>query len=542
MADTKVSRRSVLTCGTIVGIAALGGYAGMRLAGRAFEDLDLEIDPAIYTDPERDSIPVDSVISKRNDFYGKRPNIICILTDDMGYGDIGSYGGKSVSTPNIDRLAQEGTRFMSFYSCNALCSPSRAGLMTGRYPHRTGVTFPIWPKDDSFVRKATRKFAEFMARIGAVDLIGGRSIADGLPQSEITISEALKVAGYSTMAIGKWHLGDFTKQPEYHPHLHGFDRFVGFNASNDDWPVAFWRDDKEIISDIGLDQEKYTGLFTEEAVGFIEDNKDNPFFLYVAHKDPHQPCFPSSDFKNVTEGGPHGDTIAEVDWSVGEILACLERNGLEEDTIILFTSDNGPWYNGSPGGFRGRKGQSYEGGFRVPLLARWPGHIPRGGVCNEPAMNIDFFPTLLYLAGLDTPNDRVIDGENIWGLLSGDEEESPHDALFFFHHNELEGVRDGKWKYYRRIHHYVHPVPNDKLNTFVGVVATGSYSYSSESEGGEDTSISILGSWPLLYNLDLDPGENYNVIKKYPEIGEQMQEKIEGWEEEFYKNPRGWLK
>ena len=381
MADTKVSRRTVLTCGTILGAVALGGYAGMRLAGRAFEDLDLEIDPAIYTDPERDAITAESVIGKRDDYSGRRPNIICILTDDMGYGDIASYGGMTVATPNIDRLAQEGVRFTSFYSCNALCSPSRAGLMTGRYPHRTGVTFPIWPKNDSFVRKATRKFAELMARIGAVDLIGGKSIADGIPQSEITISEALKVAGYTTMAIGKWHLGDFTKQPEYHPHLHGFDRFVGFNASNDDWPVAFWRDDTEITPDIGLDQEKYTGLFTEEAVRFIEDNRENPFFLYVAHKDPHQPCFPSSDFKNVTEGGPHGDTIAEVDWSVEKYWRVLKETALRMIPLFFLPATTAPGITAAPADFEGGRDKAtrVDFGFRS-----WPD----GPVISQRVLNV----------------------------------------------------------------------------------------------------------------------------------------------------------
>ena len=292
-----------------------------------------------------------------------------------------------------------------------------------------------------------------------------------------------------------------------------------------------------MVKDIGIDQAHYTGLFTKEAIDFIERSKDDPFFLYLAHKDPHQPCIPSEDFVNISDGGRHGDTVEEVDWSVNEIMKCLKKNGLENDTLILFTSDNGPWYDGSPGNLRGRKGQSYEGGYRVPMIAWWPGKIPAGSVCTEPAMNFDFYPTFLRLAGLELPSDRIIDGKDIWGLLEGTAEKSPHDALYFFHHNELEGVRAGRWKYYRYINSHIWPIPLDKPHTFFGGIAA-SYQYKPE---GQDITVPALGSWPLLYDMELDPGEGYNLMKKYPDIGKQMLEQMEQWEKEFIANPRGWV-
>jgi len=534
--EKTVTRRHLLKMSALTAM----GFAGMNLLRCSNDDTGNDVSfnfhPDTYVDPVRDALPTEELIKKTTGFRGKRPNIVIILTDDMGYGDLGCYGSRSISTPNIDRMAQEGMRFTDFHSCNALCSPSRAGLLTGRYPHRTGVTFPIWPFEDSPMRTVIRGFAHLMARVGGIDLIEGESISSGLPPSEITIAEALKIAEYRTAAFGKWHLGDFTKQPQYHPRKQGFDHFVGFNASNDDWPVAFCRNEEVLVSDIGLDQEKYTRLFTEEAIDFIEKNKGGPFFVYLAHKDPHQPCIPSKRFWKSSKGGPHGDTVQEVDWSVGEILKCLSRNGLDRNTIVLFTSDNGPWYDGSPGILRGRKGQSFEGGFRVPLIARWPGRIP-AGVCSRPSMNIDLFPTLLALAGLELPADRIIDGKSIWGLLSGKEKKSPHDALFFFHLNELEGVRAGRWKYFRHINTYTFPLPMDKPNTFFGKIA-GGHDYHPE---GSDESVPTLASWPLLYDMKLDPGENYNVIKHHPEIGRQMEEIMSRWEREFIKNPRGWI-
>ncbi len=538
--NKSVSRRRLLKLG--VAGAAAAGLAGLGLhcnsSKKKNPGLRFAFGPDTFVAPEKDIQPASAVIREVQGFSGKRPNIIVILADDLGYGDLGCYGSEAIKTPNIDQLANDGMRFTDFHCYGAICSPSRAGLLTGRYPHRTGVTFPFPSGKDTLMRSLQRRAGLMLGSLGALDMLGGESLISGLPASEITIAEALKIAGYQTACIGKWHLGDFTKDAQYHPRKHGFDYFTGFNGANDDWPVAFWQNETELVKDIGLDQAHYTGLFTKEAVDFIERSKDNPFFLYLCHKDPHQPCIPSEKFKDSSEGGRHGDTVQEVDWSVGEIVQCLQRNGLEKDTLVLFTSDNGPWFDGSPGGLRGRKGQGFEGGYRVPLIARWPRKIAAGSACKEPAMNFDFFPTFLSLAGLELPDDRIIDGKSIWGLLSGTEVKSPHDALFFFHHNELEGVRAGKWKYFRHINSYVWPIPLDKPHTTFGKLTAG-YEYKSEETG---VSVPALGSMPLLYNMELDPGESYNLMKKYPEVGKQMQELVERWEKEFVKNPRGWIK
>jgi len=538
MSDIPMNRRTFLKLGTVTAVGIAG--AGVLGCGKKSEYV-LEIDPAIYDTPEKVGIPVENLIKKGSTYEGKRPNIIVILCDDMGYGDLGCYGSTSIKTPHLDRMAREGMKFTDFYSSNALCSPSRAGLLTGRYPHRTGVTFPEWPKDDSLVLKISRSLGLLFSNIGAMDGIGGKSIIEGLPLSEITLAKALKVAGYKTAAIGKWHLGDYTKLPQYHPYKHGFDYFAGFYGANDDWPYAFWRGEKEIVHDIGLAQDPYTGILTQEAVNFIEQSKREPFFLYFAHKDPHQPNYPSKRFLDSSEGGLYGDTVQEVDWSVGEVLSCLERNNLVRDTIIIFTSDNGAWFNGSTGGLRGRKGQSYEGGFRVPMIAYWPGHIPAGSICREPAMNIDFFPTCLALAGLTLPTDRIIDGKDISGLLEGKIKQSPHEALFFFHHNEIEGVRAGEWKYFQRINHDVYPVYTDKDDVLSGWVANKFYTHTGKDLEGKTQTIPILGRLPLLYNMKLDPGENYNVINKYPDVGQRMYDLMKKWVQAFAQNPRGWI-
>ncbi|MBN2224097.1 MAG: sulfatase [Deltaproteobacteria bacterium] len=538
-----VSRRSFLRLGAAGAMSA--ACAGTLFAGCASKDYTsevmTEIDPSVYIDPEKDALAVGDVVFPVEGFAGPRPNIIYILTDDMGFGDLGCYGGHAIETPNIDRLADEGTRFTDFYVCSALCSPSRAGFLTGRYPHRTGVTFPFPAEGGSIVKELMRWVGQQFANLGALDLLAGYSITKGLPLSEITIAEALKLAGYATACIGKWHLGDFTTNEDYLPRKHGFDYFIGFNGANDDWPVAFWENETELVKDIGLSQKRYTRLFHEKAIEFIrQSKKDRPFFLYLSHKDPHQPCLPSDEFEGSSPAGPYGDTVRQVDWSVGEIMKYLRENGLDKNTLVIFTSDNGPWYNGSTGGLRGRKGQSYEGGYRVPMIARWAGTIPARSVCDQPAMNIDFFPTFLALAGLTNPVDRIIDGKDIRGLLTGREKQTPHDTLFFFHDNEVEAVRSGKWKYFRYVNHNSWPIPLDKPNTFVGSNgAARTYTYPVES--GEMKTVRALGTWPNLYDIKNDPLESYDVAEQYPEVAEELHRVLVAFEKDFFRNPRGWL-
>lgn len=469
---------------------------------------------------------------------GALPNIVVILADDLGYGDLSSNGSTVIHTPEIDKLADQGMRFTDAYSSMPVCTPSRAGLLTGRYPPRTGLITAAQAAGDTFMRKAIYKAATVFAQLGVVDMRGGGNMVDGLPQSEITIAEVMSAAGYTTGAFGKWHLGDFTEQPQYHPEQHGFDRFVGFNMSNDDWPVAFWEDQTELEEDIGIDQERYTKVFTESAVEFIENNQQNPFFIYLAQKDPHQPFYPSEQFKGISDGGPYGDAVAEFDWSVGQIAKTLKRLGLEENTLVLVTSDNGPWYQGSSGGLRGRKGQTYEGGFRVPLVAWWPGKIDAGSVGTAPAMNIDFLPTAAELAGISLPEDRIIDGKSLVPTFLQEDQatELAARSLVYFDDWDVEGLRQGDWKILSSHNTYTWPLPLDDPQSFAGKVV-GGRDY--QPADGSDP-IPTLGYWPALYNVRRDLHEAYNLSEHEPEKVDALMEDLTSWRESFYENPRGW--
>ena len=507
------------------------------LGRSALAPVDHGIDRDDFVDRQRATEPVEQQLrAAPTGESSLRPNIIVILADDLGYGDLGIQGTRSIDTPHLDRLAGEGLRLTEFYASAPVCSPSRAGLLTGRYPLRSGIVAALQAADDTLMRKLMYRAGIVFSKLGAVDLAGGDNAVRGLPPSEITLAEALGVAGYRSMAIGKWHLGDFTRLPEYHPSNHGFDRFVGFNLSNDDWPVAFWRDQEEIVSDIGLDQAHYTRRFTEEAVRFVEESAGRPFFLYLAHKDPHQPFFPSEAFAGRSAGGPYGDAVSELDWSVGQVIAAIHRAGIAENTLVVFTSDNGPWYEGSPGGLRGRKGQSYEGGFRVPFVAWWPGRIPAAATSDAPTMNIDLFPTLVGLAGLELPADRVIDGEDQWPLWSGGRESAPPRPLYFAHDYDFEALRLGSWKLIDRNSHYVWPVPLDKTDTPGGKLLAGR----DYRPPGADEGVPTLGRWPLLYDLGLDPEEAYDVATTHPERTRALRESLEAWRRAFRENPRGW--
>jgi uncharacterized sulfatase len=446
------------------------------------------------------------------------PNIIVIVADDLGYGDLESYGGRSIRTPNIDALAKAGIRFTDFHASDSVCTPSRAGLLTGRYAARMGLDVPLMPEEMSWTHTFTVALGYLTGKLGLIDL-ATKGAASGLHQNEITLAEALRIAGYATGMVGKWHLGDFATNPEHSPLEHGFDFYFGVPYSNDMHPLPLYRDREEVLANVD-DQTILTGRYTEEALRFIESSKGAPFFLYFAHTFPHRPLFASERFRNRSDGGTFGDTVEEIDWSVGELLAALEQHGVADNTLVVFTSDNGPWYQGSPGSFRGRKGQSYEGGHRVPFLARWPRRITAGTVSHEPAMNIDLFPTCLALAGLSPPDDRTIDGKNILDLLTSQGGVSPHDALYFYHQGELEGVRSGKWKYLRSINHYVWPLPLNK------------------KAGG--TSEHTTGPLPLLFSLELDPGESYDLAAKQPDVATRLAKQMTEWESELAANLKGW--
>jgi uncharacterized sulfatase len=373
------------------------------------------------------------------------------------------------------------------------------------------------------MRRLERKIAYIFTPLGSVDL-HEKFVADGLSDKEITIAEALKAAGYRTAMLGKWHLGDFSKQPEFNPLRHGFDQYLGLPHSNDMEPCPLYQNEKMLEADVGTNQARLTGMYTKEALGFIEKSKESPFFLYFAHTFPHQPLYASEKFAGKSKAGKFGDAVEEIDWSVGEIIKKLQELKIEENTIIFFTSDNGPWFEGSPGVFRGRKGQSHEGGFRVPFIVKWPGYITPGSVSSEPIVNLDIFPTLLSLAGIEHLSDRIIDGKNIGELLSGRNPKSPHETIYFYHYDQLEGIRSGRWKYFRKLNRYVWPVPLDAeaLPNAMGKKQLGNRG-------------------PLLYDLSIDPGENYNIINTYPDIAVKMENMLAEWEDQTKKNPRGFL-
>lgn len=357
-----------------------------------------------------------------------RPNFIIIFTDDLGYGDLTCYGNPVIRTPNLDRMAEEGMRFTQFYVAASVCTPSRAGLLTGRYPIRTGLVEGMIPGRVLFPNSKT-----------------------GLQPEEVTIAEVLKEQGYKTAAIGKWHLGHLA---EYLPVNQGFDSYYGIPYSNDmdfvkatDDTIAHWnipliRD--TLIEERPARQNTLTMRYTNEALEFITRNQEQPFFLYLAYTMPHIPLFVSDEFVGISTRGLYGDVIEEIDWNVGRILQTLQEQGLDEKTMVIFTSDNGPWLvqglnGGSAGPLREGKGTTWEGGMRVPMIARWPGTIPADTVSFELATTLDFLPTLAAASGADLPSAEL-DGYNILPVLLG-QQPSPRETFFFYRGDEVYAVR-----------------------------------------------------------------------------------------------------
>jgi len=420
------------------------------------------------------------------------PNFVIILTDDQGYADVGVFGAKGFKTPNLDRMAQEGIRFTDFHVAQPVCSASRAALLTGCYPSRVGIMGALGPR----------------SRIG-------------LNPDEVTLAELVKARGYATAMLGKWHLGD---RLEFLPTRQGFDEYFGLPYSNDMWPdhpeakpgtyppLPLFDADRIVNPDVtSADQCQLTTWYTQRAVDFIERNRARPFLLYVAHSMPHVPLHVSDQFKGRSKRGLYGDVIMELDWSVGEILAALKRHNLDRDTLVVFLSDNGPWLSygdhaGSAGRFREGKGTSWEGGTRVPFIARWPGRIPAGRVCREPAMTIDLFPTIARLAHAPLPT-RPIDGLDIGPLLSGERgARNPHEAYFFYYgQNELQAVRSGRWKL---VLPHTYRTLGDQPSAHGGMPVP--YRQVKLAE-------------PELYDLQRDPGERRNVASGQPEMLRRLQ-------------------
>jgi arylsulfatase A-like enzyme len=339
------------------------------------------------------------------------PNVVLIYADDLGYGDLGCYGSK-IRTPNLDRMAAQGMRFTQFYSANPVCSPSRAALLTGRYPTRVGVPKVLFPEDTG-----------------------------GLAESEMTIAQLLKGKGYRTMCIGKWHLG---RPARYMPTSRGFDEYFGIPYSNDMNPRPLIHDLDVIEEPATL--ETLTPRYTEQAVRFIARSRRNPFFLYMPHTYPHIPLAASERFRGKSGAGPYGDAVEEIDWSAGQILGALNSHGLDRNTLVIFSSDNGPWYQGSPGRLRGRKGSTYEGGVREPFLARFPGRISPGTVSRAVTSTMDILPTLAGLCGASRP-EKPLDGIDIWPVLTGKTPTLEREALLYFDDWNVQCARWGRWEY-----------------------------------------------------------------------------------------------
>jgi arylsulfatase A-like enzyme len=431
----------------------------------------------------------------------ERPNFIIIFADDQGWADVGVYGSPNIRTPHLDRLAREGVKFTSFYAA-PFCGPSRAALMTGCYPPRVSLAFNHGPRSKT-----------------------------GIHPDEVTIAEVLQGAGYATKMIGKWHLGSL---PEFRPHRNGFDEWFGLPYSNDMWryhpkmpprpdenermraareraaytgyagsesyyspdggfpePLPLMRNDEVLEED--PDQTKLTRTYTELALDFIEREKDGPFFLYIPHAMPHVPLFRSEEFAGRSFRGLYGDVIEEIDSSVGRILAKLEELGIDDETLVFYTSDNGPWLQygvdgGSAGPFNRGKGTTWEGGMRVPGIARWPGRIPAALVTHEIAANMDLLPTFAKLAGAELPADRALDGRDIWPLMSQPGARSPHEFFYFYggralsNGPNLRAVRDRRWKLH----------------------------YQRDGAAGE------------LFDLGEDPGEKFDRSGAFPEIVERL--------------------
>ena len=365
-----------------------------------------------------------------------RPNIILINCDDLGYGDVGCYGSTVHSTPHLDRMAAEGMRLTDFYMASSVCSPSRGALMTGCYPQRIG----LGTGDD-----------------GKVVLFPGDAV--GLNPDEITIASLLKGQGYATQLVGKWHLGD---QPEFLPTRHGFDHYYGLPYSNDmgrqagredRWPPLPLLRDEEVIQ-AQPDQEGLTERYVEEAVRFVRGHAHEPFFLYLAHMHVHLPLYAASRFMEQSRNGRYGACVEAIDWSVGVLLGELQALGLDDNTILLFTSDNGARTHegGSNYPLRGTKASMWEGGMRLPLIARWPGQIAAGSTCSELTTSMDLLPTLARLAGTQEPQDRTIDGRDISPLWRGESgASSPHEAFYYYWKDSLHAVRVGQWKLHVRL-------------------------------------------------------------------------------------------
>ncbi|MXO61336.1 sulfatase-like hydrolase/transferase [Altererythrobacter salegens] len=473
-------------------VLALALWASARLL------LYDQVDDEAHLAEKQDYLEQLRILSSSVDMRDRttRPNIVFILYDDLGYGDLGAFGAEAIKTPNIDALAATGIRLTQFYSPSPVCTPSRAGFLTGRMPPRAGLSNVVHPEGSAF---------------DAVVKIEGQNVR--LPVEEITIADMLSAAGYRTAMIGKWHLGDVSPSL---PNEFGFESFFGSLYSNDMEPFALYRDGK-IEVEAPVDQAGLNARYTQEAVDFIRREADSgqaPFFLYFAHNFPHVPQYVEADREGRSEAGLYGDVVEALDDGVGQIVGALDEAGALGDTIIVITSDNGPWWQGDPSSLRGRKGDTYEGGMRVPFIVHWPGRLEGGREATGMAMGIDLLPTFADWLHLPLPADRMIDGRSMASMLE-DGAGTPHDYLFYFAVDDVLAVRNTKHKLIG-----VHNATYGPMNVPIAI---------SSAQG------------PWLINLELDPREAYDTSLHDPGLARVMADVLEAKRTEMEANPRGWI-
>lgn len=462
----------------------------------------------VYVEFRGPTVDRDHFVQKQAYLDGIEPsgvepfNIVLIFFDDLGWGDLSSYGNSLIETPRMDALAAEGLRMTNFYSASPVCTPSRAALLTGRYPPRTRTDRHVFFNDYHLVGWGRR-------------ILG---FANALPKEEITLAEVLQRAGYRTHMVGKWHLGS---TQGYWPTDFGFDEWFGVLYSNDMFPLHLYENDQVVVEDNreggvfaserdertpllgeGIDQTKLTQMYTDKAVEFLEAQGDAPFFLYIPHSFPHVPHYAAEEFTGQSKGGTYGDVVEDLDRSTGAIMDALERLGFAENTLVIVSSDNGADYNGSAGPLRGRKQEILEGGQRVPMLVRWPGRIPQGTETDAMAMNTDLLPTVLELLDLPLPQDRIIDGRNIVQTLTGGKQS--HEALYYF----------------------------PTIDTLPGAIRS------------QDFKLTLATGDPGRNREHLsrmEGSEAHEVSNLYPDVLIDLKKKLEAKRKEVDENPRGWL-
>lgn len=465
----------------VVMIGAL--WLGLRIV------LHQQVDNAAHLQAKRDYLS--DIADLPQEVY--RPNILFILFDDLGYGDLGATGSRAIATPTLDLLARDGLVLDNFYSPAPVCTPARAGYLTGRLPLRAGMPQVIMPSDSVY---------------GIASRAMGHN--QRLSEEEITLADVLGAAGYATGLVGKWHLGD--RAPSL-PNDMGFDFFYGSLYSNDMQPFALYRD-RNIEIEAPADQRRLNEWYGAEARAFIERNTQQPFFLLLAHHFPHIPLSVPKADAGRSSAGLYGDVVEGLDDLVESLVKTLQAQGIEDNTIILVTSDNGPWYEGSRGSMRGRKGETFEGGMRVPMIVHWPAGFLGGRVLDGISMGTDWFPTILDLLALPLPGDRIVDGRSLRGMLQRGEP-SPNQYLYYFAVEDLLAVRDQHYKY--------HPRRSVPYNLADSIVSPGV----------------PMGPW--LFRLDADPGESYDLSMRDEETAQRFARVVEEKISEMQRNMRGWI-